>query len=186
MSLVPAFEAGLWNAWIPAVYWLIIPVILTPLINKEARRKMVTWVPLGNKTEKIVTNILRPMTFVLIAYSVFVPLALGTVWFYAGLPVFLLGAAIYTVAIINFGMAPPDQLVTKGVYRISRHPMHFGYFVMYLGIGIACASWVLLLCSIVYMALQDILHSSEERFCLEKYGDAYREYVGRTPRYFFS
>ena len=185
MSLVPAFEVGLWNAWIPAIYWLLIPLILTPLINKEARRKMLTWVALENRIEKIVTSILTPMTFAVIVYCIFVPLKLGMMWFYVGLPVFLLGAAIYTVAITDFGTTPPDELVTKGVYRISRHPIHFGYFIMYLGIGVACASWVLLLFSIVYMVLQDILHSAEERFCLEKYGDAYREYVDKTPRYFF-
>jgi len=25
--------------------------------------------------------------------------------------------------------------------------------------------------------------NAEERFCLEKYGDAYREYMNRTPRW---
>ena len=185
MSLIPAFEIGLWNAWIPAIYWLVIPVILAPLVSKEALKKVLTSFTV-NKTEKMIMNILHPMTYALIIYSVFVPLKLGTMWFYVGLFLFVVGATIYTIATVNFITTPLDKLVTKGVYRVSRHPIHFSYFVMYLGIGIACASWILLLCSVVYMILQDILHSAEERFCLDRYGDAYREYMNKTPRYFYS
>jgi len=182
MSLIPAFEIGLWNAWIPAIYWLVIPVILKPLTNKETLKKVLSPVPV-NKTEKTIMNILQPMSFALLIYPIFVPLKLGTMWFYVGLFVFLVGAAIYTIASVNFVTTPLDKLVTKGVYSVSRHPIHFSYFIMYLGIGIACASWILLLCSVVYMILQDILHPAEERFCLERYGDSYREYMNRTPRY---
>jgi protein-S-isoprenylcysteine O-methyltransferase Ste14 len=53
-----------------------------------------------------------------------------------------------------------------------------------VGIGIACASWVFLLVAIVFAVAQmHILAIPEERFCLEKYGDAYREYMARTPRW---
>ena len=159
MSLIPESEIGLWNAWIPAIYWIVIPIILAPLVGKEALKKVLTSVP-ANKTERRIMNILHPMTFALLIYPIFVPLKLGTMWFYVGLFVFLLGASIYTITIINFITTPLDKLVTKGVYGVSRHPIHFSYFIMYLGIGIACASWILLLCSVVYMILQDILHSA--------------------------
>ena len=184
MSLIPAFEIGLWNAWIPAIYWLVIPLILAPFINKQALKKVLTHVP-TNKTEKRIMYILHPITLVLLIYPIFVPLELGTIWFYVGLFVFLPGATIYTIAIINFVTTPLGELVTKGAYRFSRNPIHFSYFIMCLGMGIAGASWVILLCSVIYMPLQDILHSSEERFCLERYGDAYREYIKKTPRYLF-
>ena len=182
MELIPEFKIGLWNAWIPAIYWIAIPFILVPLINKKALRKMLFASPV-NKTEKMIMDILSCMTFALIIYSIFVPLKLGTIWFYVGLFVILLGATIYTIAIVNYATTALDELVTKGVYRISRHPIHFSYFIMNVGIGIACASWIFLLCMITYMVLQDILHNDEERFCLEKYGEAYREYMNRTPRY---
>jgi len=138
-----------------------------------------------NRKSKIYgcVNILELMTYAVMIYSIFVPLRLGTIWSYVGLIVFLWGATIYTIAIVNFATAPLDKPVTKGIYGISRHPIHFSYFVMYIGIGIACASWIFLLFSIIYIILQDILHSAEERFCLEKYGDAYREYMNKTWRY---
>jgi len=36
MSLVPAFEIGVWNAWIFVLYTLVI-VFLLPVINKSAK-----------------------------------------------------------------------------------------------------------------------------------------------------
>ncbi len=54
----------------------------------------------------------------------------------------------------------------------------------FIGIGIASASWLCLLLGAINTLLQHILIGAEERWCLEKYGDAYREYMNRTPRWF--
>ena len=116
-------------------------------------------------------------------YSIFLPLKLGTVWFYAGLSIYLLGMIFLTVAEVRYVRAPEDKLLTNGVYGISRDPMWFGFFLILFGIGIACFSWIYLLCAIVFLILQHILVVPEERWCLEKYGDAYREYMERTSRW---
>ena len=129
MSLMPDFEIGLWNAWIPVIYWVAIPFILVPLINKETFRKIMVASP-ADKTKKMIMNIGYCMTFAVIIYSIFPPLKLGTMWFYMGLFIFLLGATIYTIAIVNYATTPLDKLVTMGVYRISKHPIHFSYFIL--------------------------------------------------------
>jgi len=54
---------------------------------------------------------------------------------------------------------------------------------MFIGIGIACASWVFLLLTMIWIILSDKGVIAEERECLEKYGEAYREYMNRTPRW---
>jgi len=54
---------------------------------------------------------------------------------------------------------------------------------MFVGVGIASASWIFLLFVIVTMILLSILVIPEEHFCLEKYGDTYREYMDRTARW---
>jgi len=56
-------------------------------------------------------------------------------------------------------------------------------FLMNVSIGIACASWVFLLYTIIDMILGNISVRAEERYLLKKYGDAYREYMNRTPRW---
>jgi len=53
----------------------------------------------------------------------------------------------------------------------------------FIGIGIASASWLFLLLGAINTILQHILIASEERWCLEEYGDAYREYMNRTPKW---
>lgn len=71
----------------------------------------------------------------------------------------------------------------KGIYAISRHPAYLGFFLAYAGIGIACASWVFLLCALVWIGSWHFGVVAEERMLLEKHGDAYRHYMDRTPRW---
>jgi protein-S-isoprenylcysteine O-methyltransferase Ste14 len=119
----------------------------------------------------------------LIAYSVFLPLKLGTVWFYAGLATYLVGLVLYLTAVVNIATTPLGQPWTKGIYRFSRHPMTFSTLIAWTGASIASGSWILLLLSVVFTVLQKAEATAEERGCLETYGDVYQEYLNRTPRW---
>ena len=186
MSWSPAFDIGLGNAWIFMV--LLFTAGFVPLyIDKEKMEKRAegepTWSEL-NKTAKIVfviTHILiMPFTFI---YSIFLPLKLGTLWFFAGLPICLLALVMGLMFGISFATAPLGEPMSKGIYAILRHPGYFSFFLMCVGIGIACASWVFLLCALVWIVSWHFGVIEEERILLEKYGDAYREYMNRTPRW---
>jgi len=96
----------------------------------------------------------------------------------------MVGLIAYTEVIVRFTTTPIDrEPLAKGLYRYSRHPMYVAQLVMFVGIGIASASWVFLLFSIIYTILSFVVAIPEERFCLEKYGDVYRQYMNRTPRW---
>jgi protein-S-isoprenylcysteine O-methyltransferase Ste14 len=56
-------------------------------------------------------------------------------------------------------------------------------FVLLLGLGIVTASWVLLLLFIVFVVGCVVFVNVEEQSCLDKYGDSYREYMNKTPRW---
>ena len=186
MSLIPAFEIGLWNAWILQVFFFLTLSIPDFLMSKEAKertKRATQFVPFS-RTEKILaysTHVVI-MPFVVI-YSLFLPLKIGTVWLYVGLPIFALALVMTVITSINFATTPLGEPVTKGVYRISRNPIYLSGFLLYVGIGIACASWVLLLCAVLWIVLWHIVVHAEERFLLEKYGEAYRKYMNRTPRW---
>nr|NIO37398.1 DUF1295 domain-containing protein [Candidatus Bathyarchaeota archaeon] len=79
--------------------------------------------------------------------------------------------------------APLGKPATKGVYTISRNPMYFSMFLIFVGIGLASASWLFLLLAIFWIAVVDRGVVAEERLCLETYGDSYREYMKKTPRW---
>ena len=119
----------------------------------------------------------------LVIYSIFLPLKLGTIWFYVGLPICLLGLILYTIPFVNVASTPINKPVTEGIYRYSRHPMYVTSFLVFMGVGIASASWVFLLLSVLFIMLVSFFVVSEERFCLKYYGNTYREYMNRTPRW---
>jgi protein-S-isoprenylcysteine O-methyltransferase Ste14 len=186
MSLVPAFDIGIWNAWILILFTLL-TYVPGQLINKEALKKVDEGWASGqwSRTERLLAKLTHVVIIPLvIIYSVFLPLKLGTVWLYVGIPIYFIGWIMNLVAGINIATIPFDkEPITRGVYRFSRHPAYFGGFLFYLGIGIACASWVFLLLAVAWIVLWQIAVPGEERSLLKKYGDAYRKYMNRTPRW---
>ena len=180
MSLVPAFEIGVWNAWIFMLYHFL-PMPLIMVVHRGTVQQI-------ERPRSEIERRLYPAIWILwllaVIYSVFLPLRLGTIWFYVGLPISLVGLIAYTLVIVAFATTPIGrEPLTKGLYRYSRHPMYLTQLVMFIGVGIASASWVFLLFSIVVIILTPPLVIPEERFCLEKYGDSYREYMNTIPRW---
>ena len=142
--------------------------------------------PIEARRDKLERNIGIVANFfwlLAMVYSVFLPLRLGTIWFYIGLSIFVIGLIIMAIATFNFITTAADQLIIEGVYKFSRHPMYLSTFIICLGSCIATRSWLFIFFSII-MALcffQEAL--IEERYCLDKYGNAYREYINRTFRW---
>lgn len=120
--------------------------------------------------------------FAAMIYSVFLPFQLGTVWFYVGLAVFFIGLIFITVATCNFIDTPAQQIITKGVYKISRHPMYLASFFICLGSGIAGKSWLFVFLSVLMGSCFYIEALAEEKYCLNKYGNAYEHYMNTTSR----
>ena len=186
MSLTPPFAIGFWNAWILTI--LLYAAAFVPLtMNNEKAEQRMQEEPQGSEQKRlsmivhVITHVII-MPFTLI-YSIFLPLQLGTWWFYLGLPVYLIGLIMALGFSITFSSAPTDQPISHGVYAISRHPSYLSFFLAFTGIGISCASWIFLLCALVWMGTWLIGVEEEERMLIEKYGDAYRQYMKRTPRW---
>jgi len=150
---------------------------------KERTKRATKSIPLS-KTEKMLALSTHALIYpVTVIYSVFLPLKIGTVWLYVGLPIFALALVMSLITTHNYATTPLGEPVTKGIYRISRHPIYLNGFVLYIGMGVACASWFIMLCSALWLVLWQIVLPAEERFLLDKYSDAYREYMNRTPRW---
>jgi protein-S-isoprenylcysteine O-methyltransferase Ste14 len=186
MSIVPALEIGIWNAWILVV--ILFAAAFVPLaISSEKAEKRTEGEPTGSELGRVtrmahvITHmIIMPFTLI---FSIFLPIGLGTWWFYSGLLIYLVGLVMVLMTSISFATAPLGEPLVKGVYAISRHPGYFGFFLAYVGIGITCASWVFLLCALVWIIAWHFGVVEEERILLEKYGEEYRQYMNRTPRW---
>ncbi|MFC1916485.1 methyltransferase family protein [Chloroflexota bacterium] len=183
MSLIPAFEIGVWNAWIFMSSFLL-QWLAVGLADKKVYQR--TGHPTDMKRSKSDRRIGTMATITWLSatiYSIFLPLQLGTIWFYIGLGFFLTGLIILTLATLNFAKAPHDKPIIEGLYHYSRHPMYLAMFLIYISVSFASASWLFFLITIANIVLMRPEAILEERYCAEKYGDAYREYMKITPRW---
>jgi len=185
MSLIPEFTLGIANGW-----WFLLPYLVImigqPMLypnRKEVIGRLMCH-PRKTRKEKIVGSITVDLYYAMLIYSIFLPLKLHSLWFWSGLAVFVAAMIVYMIAVHNFAVTPLNQPIVHGIYRISRHPIHFFSFVAWIGIGLATASWVLLLVNVISMLGIHVGTLTEEKFCLEKYGDSYRKYMKTTSRYF--
>jgi protein-S-isoprenylcysteine O-methyltransferase Ste14 len=184
MSWFPGLGIGLWNAWLLVIHPLLFPLIMAAMQQAgigDMWKKMGE-VPYENDEQRAFMISIMLM-LLLVAYSVFLPLRLGTRWFFAGFAMYLVGLVLYLAAVAHIATTPVGQPWTRGIYRFSRHPMTISSLLAWAGASIASGSWILLLLSVVATVLQRAEADAEERGCLETYGDEYREYLNRTPRW---
>jgi len=79
---------------------------------------------------------------------------------------------------------PTLALATDGVYERMRNPMYIGLLLLTGGIGIALASdWTLVLLVPTALILHYGVVLREERYLEAKFGDAYRRYKAKVPRW---
>jgi len=76
------------------------------------------------------------------------------------------------------------ELVTEGPYSIVRHPLYVFSLIGALGIGLASENLLVLILIIAfYFFYYPFTILAEERKMTNKFGDAYREYMKKTPRF---
>jgi len=181
MSLIPALELGLWNAWI-----LVIPILIISFSDMSVTAARESGkggdFQLTRKENRLTYAVFLPMV-VSWVYAVFLPLQLGTTWLYSGLIICLFGMIFTIVAVRNFATSPKGKVITKGLYRFTRNPTYIGIILMHIGLGIACSSWLYLLLTVVLIILLNANLSAEERYCLYRYGGDYQKYNNKTPRW---
>ena len=176
---------SIWSLWI-----ILVPLFAFIWIVMEAGNRR-RGVRIENKEDhvnaKVSTISMMPILAWLVM-SIFTPIVVGPL-FWVGCALIIIAGIIYVSAIEAFVRAG-SGLTTIGIYRISRNPMYVALFVLLL--AFVLMSWqaapIMGLLTLVIL-LWDIIIThwmvlGEERFLSEKYGDAYREYINKTPRYF--
>ena len=81
------------------------------------------------------------------------------------------------------GVRNDTTLVTTGPYGIVRNPIYLGIYVSITSLALVAASWLLLLPGLALCAILYTQMSKEEAALVDRFGDAYREYMKRTPRF---
>jgi protein-S-isoprenylcysteine O-methyltransferase Ste14 len=137
----------------------------------------------ANPRERYLNLVYTVTEGLLILYSIFLPLRIGTFWFFTGMGLYLIGLILLLWVGFSVAKTPEGQPFTTGVYRISRHPGYLSHIIIFLGVGLAGASWIFLIFTVILWVIIAFFAADEERNCLERFDEVYREYKIRTPRW---
>jgi len=183
MEIFPDLELGLFNGWLlAAIFYLIFGILLVFLPKRVVAR---LYDRSGRRDSGVVRRALGLLLFLAwLLLVILTPLRHGALVLAVGLAFYACGLTGFMVALFNYANTPADQPATAGLYRISRHPQQFMISVSFLGISIAIGSWIaLILIGIAIVAAHNKVLAEEEA-CLQMYGESYRDYRERAPRYF--
>lgn len=184
MELLPALEIGWCNGWVLiCLLYLIFGVLLMAFPKAVVARLYENNRSGWSKTQRVYYVAGKLLAIVFMVLMIFTPLKIGTNVFFPGIILYIFGLAGFIIALINFRNTPLDQPVTSGFYRISRHPQVLMLFILASGICIAIGSWLALFIQIISSLFLRSRTLAEETACLELYGDSYRAYMKRVPRY---
>jgi protein-S-isoprenylcysteine O-methyltransferase Ste14 len=182
MSLTPAFELGVWNAWIFMIWPIVLPFLSNFTIKeKGVSKKLRTSVPIRfEKTLNVITTAAVVLGFI---YSVFLPLKIDSPWLYIGFIIFLFGLTSDISVLYTIRNAKLDKPFTTGPYRFSRHPIYMALLMVVLSVMIMSFSWIFLIIAIIFVIHFLLVVPAEEKYCLKKYGKEYQDYLNKTPRW---
>jgi len=184
VELLPALDIGWCNGWVLLCLLYLIFGILLVAFPKEVVLRLYEYNRSGwSKAQRASYVIGKILAVVCMVLMIFSPLKIWTNVFIPGIALYVLGLTGFIIALINFRNTPLDQPVTSGLYGISRHPQMLMLFVLASGICIAIGSWLALFIQIISSLFLRSRTLAEEKACLELYGDSYRAYMKRVPRY---
>lgn len=109
-----------------------------------------------------------------------------------GLALVAIGFALAALSVRRFHLAGTSvvpgetstALVVEGPYHLTRNPIYIGFVLAYFGLAVMLTSvWVLLLLIPVLIVLQRGVVEREEIYLERQFGEAYRKYKARVPRW---
>ena len=75
-----------------------------------------------------------------------------------------------------------ETLVESGMYALVRHPEFLGHILIIFALIIISQHWISSIIGTILIVLLYLAMIEEERRNIEKFGDAYRNYMKRVPR----
>jgi protein-S-isoprenylcysteine O-methyltransferase Ste14 len=182
MALFPPLRAAWLNGWILLVIYGLVFGVTVRSFPKDVIARLYDkshWTR-AQRALTVVGKVISTILFALLAFS---PLQIGHPVFIIGSALFVLGLIGLVIALVDFKNAEPGRPATNGLYRVSRNPQWVTLVIMFVGSCLAIGSWAALLLFALAAVCYHVRILAEERSCLKRYGDAYRDYLARVPRY---
>lgn len=108
-----------------------------------------------------------------------------------GVLLVIFGLVLFLLAYLNFGASwrvgidrrTPGELVTRGIFALSRNPIYAGSTCCFIGIFLIDGTWFFFIYDLLAILGIHFEILREEEFLKKQYGRDYDEYSRRTPRY---
>lgn len=100
-------------------------------------------------------------------------------------PVILIGLILFLAGFVQIYWAKFRRTgqVSHGLYRVIRHPQYAALALVGLGCTIYWPRFIAYLMYATMLFLYYFLAKSEERYCLQRYGESYQKYLEQTGRF---
>lgn len=161
---------------------ILIRYALLGKLSKEALRRAAFFAPLV-KGEWIAYWVYQAATVFIVADSMFLKIRFDSDWFYTGAGIYGLGLVLYARSIVDYAKPEANGMNVRGLYRISRNPMYIAYFMCLFGCTLLSASWALFAALVIFQIASHWIILSEERWCIEIFGEEYLSYMEKVRRY---
>ena len=145
---------------------------------------------------KIIELTMKAATYIVLVTEVS-SIILNTNFFV--IPIRIIGAFVGIIGVIVFiisvltmqdswragvSKAEKTELVTGGIYQISRNPAFLGFDLVYIGMVMMFFNWELLVTSVFAVVMLHLqIVNVEEDFLMEVFGEEYLEYQKKVCRY---
>lgn len=146
--------------------------------------------------EKVIEVTMKTVTYIVPVVEV-VSIIINTSFFSVpvrgvGACIGFIGVAVFVISVLTMqdnwraGVSKTDktELVTEGIYQISRNPAFLGFDLVYIGVILMFFNWLLFIVSVLAMIMFHLqIVKVEEPFLLEAFGDGYLNYKRKVGRY---
>ena len=111
---------------------------------------------------------------------------------YVGVALVLAAVALAGWAVRTFSRAgtnvsphePALHLATSGPYRFTRNPMYAAFVLLFVGVSLIFSlEWGIILTPVLALTLHFGVVLREEKYLTDKFGQPYRDFLGRTRRW---
>jgi protein-S-isoprenylcysteine O-methyltransferase Ste14 len=157
---------------------------LLSLLSKNAVKRAAYFAPILEKEKAAywvyqISNVAIFLCMFFLKIKVMLPAL-----FYTGTAVYSGGIIVLAVSVINFASPSESGINQNGLYRVSRNPMYVAYFIFFFGCALLTQSIPLLGFVLIFQIAAHWIIRSEERWCIERFGGIYLQYMKKVRRYF--
>ena len=155
-------ERWMWLVWAPVIgLWIALPIL--GLTQDDRPWALPAWSQSG------VWHVVRWIAAIdgvgCLAFTIVCWVKMGRSWAMANVP------------------GEDAELVTVGPFKWVRHPIYALSIMLMIDTWIALPTWPMLAAAATHVTLMHLKAASEERFLLDKHGEAYRRYMDKTGRF---